>query len=313
VNRLREFLQSRTGRWLGTLISIICVAVFLVLLARSFSSDQARILVAGHGRSLILALGLYGLAYLPMVAAWIMLAETAGCRHGARRELARIFLVSQVGKYLPGNVGQFIGRAYAGERRNFRLAALSKAMVLELGAVLAASALLAAAAFALGAVSPTGAGDLSWPFSIALALATCVALAGAAMAFRTKDVQRLVLRSSLAAVGCYAMVLILAAAANVVLVSASLSHWTWPLVFAVGGAFVVSWLAGFVTPGAPAGLGVRELAFCSLLAGVVPGELLILSAAGFRLVTTAGDLIAWIVGLSIRRPSQTPQAIELTA
>jgi len=30
-------------------------------------------------------------------------------------------------------------------------------------------------------------------------------------------------------------------------------------------------------------------------------------------VTTAGDLIAWIVGLSIRRPSQTPQAIELTA
>src|SRR3546814_8886443 len=36
------------------------------------------------------------------------------------------------------------------------------------------------------------------------------------------------------------------------------------------GAFTTSWIAGFVVPGAPAGLGVREVVLTAWLAGALP-------------------------------------------
>lgn len=305
MTSLRSILQSRIGRVIGGVASALCLVVFLILLERAFSSEQGRFLLAEHWRALIGAFCLYALAYLPMLAAWIVLAEASGCRP-AWRELACIFLISQAAKYLPGNVGQFIGRAYAGETRGFPLSALAKAMALELASILAAAGLLASAAFALG--SGGGSAAFNWSSSVALALASCCGPFGAALLFRGRIGRSSILRPAILAVCCYCAVLMLVATANVVLVSANAGLSNWALAFSVGGAFLVSWLVGFVTPGAPAGLGVRELAFCSLLAGVVPSEALILAAAGFRLVTTCGDLIAWTAGMAIRNSPRGEEA-----
>jgi hypothetical protein len=40
----------------------------------------------------------------------------------------------------------------------------------------------------------------------------------------------------------------------------------WATGFIVMGSYVIAWLAGFVTPGAPAGIGVREAVLVILLA-----------------------------------------------
>ena len=60
------------------------------------------------------------------------------------------------------------------------------------------------------------------------------------------------------------------------------------LTFLVG-AFVLAWLAGMVTPGAPAGIGVRELVLMFLLKDQMPQAELVMSIALGRFVTTAGD------------------------
>jgi hypothetical protein len=308
MSSLRALLQSGTGRWIGRAVCALCVAAFLLLLGRTFSSDEAGRLLFGHWRALIGALGLYLMAYVPMVFGWTVLAESCGCR--GRRDLASIFLVSQIAKYLPGNVGQFIGRAYLGELRGHRLSQLVKAMTLEVGGVLAASSLLAAATgLGSGGFAPIGHGRV---FSLVLAAAACAALLGAATIFRNNDGPRTLLRSCLAAVGAYVVVLLIISLANVLLVGAISGLSGHGFALSVAAAFLVSWLAGFITPGAPAGLGVREITFYSLLAGVVPAEVLILAAAGFRLVTTAGDLIAWAVGMALRRPAGHSYQMQAT-
>ena len=60
----------------------------------------------------------------------------------------------------------------------------------------------------------------------------------------------------------------------------------WP---AACGAYTAAWLAGFVTPGAPAGLGVRELVLVFLLDGHAAEPDLLPAVVLSRVVTVLGD------------------------
>jgi len=71
---------------------------------------------------------------------------------------------------------------------------------------------------------------------------------------------------------------------------------TWELLPQVVGLFVMSWAIGFVTPGAPAGLGVREAIMLMFLGGVLDQNILTTSAIVYRLFCIVGDVLA--LGLS---------------
>jgi glycosyltransferase 2 family protein len=70
-------------------------------------------------------------------------------------------------------------------------------------------------------------------------------------------------------------------------------HLPGPLFFI--GAFASSWILGFVAPGAPAGLGVREAILSAWLTGVLPPTQAVLLIVTLRIATTVGDLanFAW--------------------
>ncbi len=53
----------------------------------------------------------------------------------------------------------------------------------------------------------------------------------------------------------------------------------------------ISWSIGFVSPGAAAGIGVRETILILLLGGVIEPAPATSTAVAYRLVTTFGDLI----------------------
>jgi uncharacterized membrane protein YbhN (UPF0104 family) len=62
----------------------------------------------------------------------------------------------------------------------------------------------------------------------------------------------------------------------------------------VVGAFAISWVAGFIVPTAPAGLGVREGILVTLLPLDPDSALAVVF--GFRLGTSVGDLVTFGVG-----------------
>lgn len=63
------------------------------------------------------------------------------------------------------------------------------------------------------------------------------------------------------------------------------------------GLYVLSWLVGFMTPGAPGGLGVREAVMLMVMDGVMDENLLIYAAVIHRVLTIGGDVIAYGIAL----------------
>ena len=73
------------------------------------------------------------------------------------------------------------------------------------------------------------------------------------------------------------------------------------LVSTVVGLFILSWVAGFLTPGAPSGLGIREAVMLMFMGGIVDGGLLIIAMIIHRVLTVMGDLIAYAIALAYRQ------------
>jgi glycosyltransferase 2 family protein len=71
------------------------------------------------------------------------------------------------------------------------------------------------------------------------------------------------------------------------------------------GAMALSWACGFVTPGAPGGLGVRESSLLLILSPFIRVELLMTAILLHRLVSILGDVVIWGVGQIVSwRPIQ---------
>jgi len=74
---------------------------------------------------------------------------------------------------------------------------------------------------------------------------------------------------------------------------------TFELGFAIIGLYLVSWLAGFLTPGAPSGLGIREAVMMMFLADFVDVSILIAAMVMHRVLTVLGDLFAYVLAFGI--------------
>lgn len=298
-------MRGRAARWIGFITSMLALAFFVRIFTEATSLTEIQALLTNHGYALLAALSLYCLAYVPMTQAWIILAKACGVQSPAR-DLGRILLTSQIGKYLPGNVAQFIGRAWAGQALGIPLRILGTAMALEIAGVLAACSILAILSLASGLIETMERGYQLFAVPIAIGTAAVGALLGAAIALHRSERQALLVTPLLAATTCYLCLLSLLAIANILLIGALTDNMNWVLAGQIAGAFIVSWLVGFVTPGSPAGLGLREITFFSLLAGSYSSEPLLLSATAFRLATIIGDLLAWIVGTLMKSQRHQP-------
>lgn len=64
--------------------------------------------------------------------------------------------------------------------------------------------------------------------------------------------------------------------------------------FEVTGISIVAWLIGFITLGAPGGLGVREAMLSVLLSNMVPTGVLAAAALLYRVITILGDILGYL-------------------
>lgn len=72
----------------------------------------------------------------------------------------------------------------------------------------------------------------------------------------------------------------------------------------LSGIFAVAWIAGFLTPGAPAGLGVREVVLVAALTPIYGIETAVGVTAVLRVVTVLGDGLIFLEGLGLERLGQ---------
>lgn len=193
------------------------------------------------------------------------------------------YATSQLAKYVPGNVFQLVGRQALGVAAGISNAPLAKSSVLEL-LIIAASTILF-----VPLVSPFVFLDVGWTTSLPLFF-----ILAAALLLLTGWLFGSTLARSVA---FYASYLAVSGAIFVVAYSLAGGSSDLSLYPAIAGAYVIAWLAGLLTPGAPAGIGVREAVLLFLLDGLSPSSVILLAVVIGRMITVLGDLLFFVGGL----------------
>lgn len=249
--------------------------------------DFARFDVLSWGAIGLLAL-IYSAANVLLARAWWYQLAFSRVRVNWPWAL-NVYGRSQLAKYVPGNIFHLAGRQALGMAAGLPARPLAQSAAWEL-----CSIAVAGACFGILAL------PLIWPSLTWLATVLLFVVFLAALHVMTS---RLLDRGVATALLLQAAFL---AVSGLVFMGtlALVTHYEQLLLFApaICGAYVVAWLAGLVTPGAPAGVGVREIVLLVLLQDQVGFEVLLLSVVLGRFVTVLGDLIFFAsCSLSLRR------------
>ena len=278
-------------RWVHTASTLLALAgaAFVVLKIADHSAQidithfgaaswaGLALLVVGYGASNALLARAWWqlLKYFELQAPWPWTLKTYG--------------VSQINKYIPGNIFHLAGRQALGMSAGMAARPLAQSALWEL-------AMLALLGLLYGALAT----PLGWP---QMSATTATVLWASLLAFGYAALRRLGAKPLALAMGWQAGFLMMSGAVFIAVLlmsdhtSAAVSYSALP---AVCGAYVLAWLAGLVTPGAPAGVGVREAVLLLLLGGwFAPADLLVAVVLG-RVVTASGDLLFYLYALSIR-------------
>lgn len=262
--------------WCGSALAIAGI-VFVVLRLREYA---AAIDFSGFTLlkwSAIAALSLiYGLSNLMLALAWRNLLRKFGVRTTSRWAI-KTYGISQLAKYVPGNIFHLASRQSIGMADGLPGWPLAKSTIWELGLLALAGTLF---------------GILALPLIVANVPLAAVVIIFILMVIATSILLgRYFTRSIADAFALYVCFLAISSAIFVSLITLTtplplpdVSLW-----LTLGGVYVIAWLAGFLTPGAPAGVGVRELVLLLLLHDLVGGADLLLVVVLGRAVTACGD------------------------
>lgn len=245
------------------------------------------------------------------ISAWAWRYLLADAGHRLRLiELAGILGVSNLGKYLPGNIAHHAGRVALGVAHGIPLPAVAATMAGESVLALVAAALVGGFGLLLA-----NSDKVIWGLSLlssSIPALVAVVLVGALltvlaaqfllpMAWRRWFSSYVPRPATLIRVlFAYCATFAVAGFGLVVLAYALLPLQVHdPLLLA--GGFAFSWIVGTITPGAPAGLGVREGVLAGLLTNFYSDADTLLLVIGFRLASTLGDFLSFCVAYPLTK------------
>ncbi|MBR6403952.1 MAG: flippase-like domain-containing protein [Eubacterium sp.] len=235
---------------------------------------------------------------------WLALFTGKKDKH---KEAVAVYAKANIGKYLPGNVMHYVERnLFAGKlgMSQKKLAAASVLEVLTLVSVAFIMAVVVSASQLKIALHKVGE---SYKAMIALVIALGILFVAVVFfVFRKKIKQFLedvspkeLLLTVLRNMFLDGMVLFLLGSVMVVLYCYMGGTFELQTAAKIISGYVIAWVLGFVVPGAPGGVGVREIVILLLLESVIGGGLVTTLSITHRLITIIGDFLAYVLRLAL--------------
>ena len=303
--------KMSVARALGVACTLLAAFFFAKCL---LDIDPAQLTELPPGQLVASVIGwslVYGLLLAGVPFGFVQLVHATGHRGATPAEALVIWGKANMAKYLPGNVLHFAGRQLLGARFGWPQGSIAMASLLEMGLQLMLScgiALSIVVLFGRWAMLEK-AGD--WVVPVILLATAGLALLLLARRLRQwlpEWLSRLSTHLALphpAALGP-AVVWYLLFFVGMCLIVWSLyamvvGHATLRQLPVLSAAFLISWVMGFVIPGAPGGIGVREGSFALLGSVFLAADALVIVAVLMRLVTLLGEGLIFLVALNVGR------------
>ncbi|MDP2344018.1 MAG: lysylphosphatidylglycerol synthase domain-containing protein [Deltaproteobacteria bacterium] len=304
--------MSRLKRLAGSAIALVALSVVVVTFSRNLQALPALTFSWVSGLSVVVGVGVGCVVTVVAAEAWRTLLGGAGVQLSRRRAFA-ICGTAQIAKYLPGNVFHLAGRAALATKEGVPLPVSIASMTLETLIVIATGAAFAAPLVIehRNLLLPLFTAKTAWIWTAVVVVVAAV-FCFVWLRFRAQAKETIGAALRIARVRTVAVVVV-CDVLTFVLLGGSLflvADATWPALAlsptqCIFG-FALAWVVGFVTPGAPGGVGVREAVFLIVLgasSGVaVAASLAIVS----RLLSILGDVLTFAIARAVDRSSPQP-------
>ncbi len=290
-------------RYLGTAAALVFIGVILArhagdMASLNLGSGTARLTLAG-------GLGSYILSQLIGATAWRITLRL----HDVDLPFARAesqLMVSQIGKYIPGNVAHFLGRYALARGDGVSSAIIGSSLLLEIGFLLSSGVLIVGlllltmpdfVAAIMADLPETSLGGSA--LILFGGLLVCIVI-GLFVTWRKAGKPELSLTKCLIILALHSFNFLvlgisLWCVARAIDPAGSTNMWQCMAIF------TTAWVTGFLMPGAPGGIGIRD-GIIALGLGLFIGQGAGLSAAiAHRAISVLGDVSVFGLGLALRR------------
>lgn len=240
------------------------------------------------------------------MAAWRVILNDAGDRVGTTAA-RRIFFVSQVAKYLPGGVWNFVAAAEMGtdfnisRRRSVTVLLMSMLVSVLTGLVIASIALL---------FGPAGLIDRYWWVLLVIPVLLTLLFPPVLNVFVNKSltmlkrdgIEKPFSGKAIGLAALWSTCSWLIAGLQVWLILTGLGNEATPQTYVLtAGGYALAWVIGFLVFFIPAGVGVREVVLGASLAGLVPAGDIVVVVLLSRILFTVADLVLGLTASALIR------------
>lgn len=274
------------ARRIGQLVTISA----LVFLAWALYQQRALISdwkpTAAQIALVVALIGAYTAALVLLAFNWATIVQTLVPQSPPRAPLLLSYTKTQIAKYVPGNVVHLVSRHlylknFGLEHRPLATASLIEVISLPVAAVIAICLIMS---FIDGASAGLWARGTFAPLVLFVAFGVAIlTIYRARPSWRRPAV--FVLSRGVGFMVCQGAIF----AVVLHMVSGNFVALAIP-------AAIVAWLVGFLTPGSPGGIAVREALLISLLAHLAATEDVLIAALLLRVITAFGDLVLNLFG-----------------
>lgn len=273
----------------GTLLAIVAIIFMAVRLRSHLDQIDFSALISTLWIYVLLLSLFVGVCNVFLVVVWCRCLEHLGVR-APFSSATWIYGFSQLGKYIPGNIFHLAGRQTLGMAEKLPAGKTLRSIVWELAILAGAAAGIFCPPFIAKYFCPS----LSAGWILGIFALCCVAVPYGAGRLLGAS-----LRSSM----LWGILYLFCIGAVFGAILGLVTPLPLPplVLFMVATGYIAAWFIGLVTPGAPAGLGIREGAMLLLMRdAAIPEADLLLAVTLCRIVTILGDCFFFLGSVALR-------------
>lgn len=241
---------------------------------------------------------LYAIHLIILPISWKLIIGFLGYKQIPLHELQTVFCKSNLMKYIPGNIMQYVGRNEIAVMYNLNHARIAFSTVLDIIANVVGVGIVALLCYHKGIKIFLDKYSIAWKIAQWVLLGGIVITGMVIFLFGKKVkswLQVLDLKKYILCIFIYSFFAFYTAGIYVLIIRLVLKvDIVIAMLPTVIGAYLLSWLLGFLLPGAPGGVGIREAAITLFLGGFLQNEIILLAIVIYRIINTVGDVLAYI-------------------
>ena len=303
-------------KYFGYLITLLSFYyIYKILIELDVSLSKSLELVSSLNYLYLFIAGVFYLMVLSIGAmVWIFIINVISNKKIINKyELADVYAKSNIGKYIPGNFMQFVGRNVLGHRLGYKHSVLVLSTVIELLlSVFTGFIILIILYFFIDPDIPTYLINYLSKFSpLYLLFIPIIFISLTYVVFKFKILDKLMaeidlklcIKALFVIILYYIVTFIFMGFINLFVFESMNSSWSLSLTdyMNILFIFIISWIAGLIVPGAPGGIGVREAIFIFISSHSYDIFIIVLASILIRLVNIAGDVLFVIINIYFKK------------